>query len=79
MTSSCTAAKSNTETTNAIQNQAMHSMTGAMCSTPISVLETATGLRSLEDRRKVLAQAPKFKRLTDRPMHSQMSKPTKEC
>ena len=78
MTSSCTAAKLNTKKTSRIQNQAMRMVTGAMCSIPISVLETATGLRSLEDRNsiEVLIQAAQFKRLTDHPMHSRMSKPT---
>ena len=77
MASSCTAAKSNTEKTNRIQNQAMRMMTGAMHSTPISALETAIGLQFLEDRSntKVLIQAAKFKRFTDHSMHSRMSKP----
>ena len=80
MTFSCTAEKSHTEKTNRIQNQAIHMMTEAMHSTPISALETITGLQCLEDksRIKVLTQAAKFRRLTDHPMHSQMSKPTKE-
>ena len=58
MTSRYTAAKSNTKKTNGIQNQAMRKMTGAMRSTPISALETATGKQSLEDRSnvKVLTQ-----------------------
>ena len=79
MTSTCTAAKSKTEKTYRIQKQAMRMMTGAMRSTPISALETATGLQSLEDRSsvKLLTQAEKFKRLTDHPMHSRTSKPTK--
>ena len=49
MTSSSTAPKSNTETTNRIQNQTMRMMTGAVHNTPISALETVTGLQSLED------------------------------
>ena len=79
MTSCCTAAKSNTEKANGIQNRAMHSMTGAMRSTPISALETATGPQCLEDRSsiKVLTQTAKFIRLTDHPMHSWRSKPRK--
>ena len=54
-------------------------MKGAMCSTPISALETATYLQSLEDRSgiKVLTQAAKLKRFTDHPMHSWMSMSTK--
>ena len=54
-------------------------MAGAMKTTPIKELETATGLQSLGDRRniKLLTQAAKFKRMHDHPMHSRMSKPTK--
>ena len=52
------------------KNQAMRLMTGAMCSTPISCLETITGLQSLEERCdiKVLTQDEKFKRLPNHPM-----------
>ena len=76
MTSSCTAAKSNTEHTNRIQNQAMDMATGAISSTQVSALETATGLQSLEDRIcvKVRAQAAKFKRLIYHTVHSRMNK-----
>ena len=79
-TSSCTAAKSYTEKTDTIQNQAMHMMAGATNSTSICALETATGQQALKDRRsiKVLNQAEQFKRLTDYPMHSRMSKLTEK-
>jgi ribonuclease HI len=79
MASTCTAAKTNADKTNRIQNQAMRIMTGAMQSSPITMLETTTGLHALEDRRdiKVLSQAAKFKRLTNHPMCERMSKPTK--
>ena len=50
MTSTCTAAKSNTEKNNRVHNQDMSMMAGAMGSSPISALETATGLQYLEDR-----------------------------
>ena len=53
MASTCTAAKGNTEKTSRIQNQAMRIMTGAMRSTPISALESTTGLQTLDDRRKI--------------------------
>ena len=54
-------------------------MTGAMCSTPISCLETITGLQSLEERSeiKVLTQAAKFKRMNDHPMHKMTKAPLK--
>ena len=79
MASSCIAAKSVTEKSNRIQNQAMCMMTGAMHSTLISALETVTGLQSLEDRSsiKMPTQAAKFERLTEHPMHNRLSKPAK--
>ena len=53
-------------------------MVGAMRSTPISAIETVTGLQPLEDRQeiKILTQAAKFKRLQDHPMHERMNQPT---
>ena len=80
MISNCTAAKSNTETTINIQNQAMHMKTGAIRSTPISALENTTDMQSLEDRSKikVLTLTAKFKKLTDYPIHSRIIKPAKE-
>ena len=70
MAATCTASKTQKENRNKIQNQAMRLMTGAMCSTPISCLETMTGLQSLEERCdiKVLTQDEKFKRLPNHPM-----------
>ena len=52
------ASKSNTMKLTRIQNQAMRMMTGAMRTTPITSLETITGLQPLKDRRdgKVLSQ-----------------------
>ena len=54
-------------------------MTGAMRNTPISAMETATGLQPLEDSQeiKVLTQAAKFKRLQDHPMYERMNQPTR--
>ena len=50
-----------------------------MRSTPIKQMEEITGLQSMEERRdtRLLTQAAKFKRLTNHPMQSRMSKPTK--
>ena len=77
MAASSTAAKSNTCKLSRVQHQAMRKMTGAMRSTPISAMETVTGLQPLEDRQKikVLTQAAKFKRLQDHPMHERMNQP----
>ena len=76
---SSTAAKSNSCKLFRVQHQAMRMMTGAMRSTPISAMETVTGLQPLEDRQeiKVLTQAAKFKRLQDHPMHERMNQPTR--
>nr|KAG5696480.1 hypothetical protein BaRGS_016519 [Batillaria attramentaria] len=73
------AAKSNLDHLNKIQNQAQRIITGAMRSTPIQKMEEITGLQSLEDRRetKILIQAAKFKRLENHPMNNRMSRPTK--
>lgn len=79
MASTCTASKTQQNNRNKIQNQAMRIMTGAMCSTPISCLETITGLQSLEERSdiKVLTLAAKFKRMNDHPMHKMTKAPLK--
>ena len=65
ITAWATAAKSNFDQINRVQNQAKRLITGAMKSTPIQKMEEITGLQSLEDRRdtKILTQAAKFKRL----------------
>lgn len=74
-----TAAKSNFDQVNRIQNQAQRIMTGAMKSTPIQKMEEITGLQSLDDRKdtKILMQAAKFKRLESHPMNNRMNRPTK--
>ena len=74
-----TAAKSNFNKVSKIQNQATRIITGAMKSTPIMELETATGLEPLEDRRdtKILVQAAKFKRLPTHPMKERLGEPIK--
>ena len=79
ITAWATAAKSNFDQINRVQNQAQRLITGAMKSTPIQKMEEITGLQSLEDRRdtKILTQAAKFKRLENHPMNSRMSRPTK--
>ena len=75
MTASTTAAKSNSSKLSRVQHQAMRMITGAMLSTPISAMETVTGLQPLEDRQeiKILTQTAKFKRLQDYPMHECMN------
>ena len=76
MAASSTAAKSSSSKLSRVQHQAMRMMTGVMRSTPVSAMETFTGLQPLEDRQemKVLTQAAKFKRLQDHPMHESANK-----
>ena len=50
MAASSAAAKSNSSKLSRVQHQAMRMMTGAMRSTPISAMETVTGLQHLEDK-----------------------------
>ena len=79
MAASSTAVKSNSSKLSREQHKAMRMMTGAMRSSPISAMETVTGLQPLEDRQeiKILTQAAKFKRLQDHPMHERMNQPTR--
>jgi len=76
MAATCTASATQQNNRNKVQNQVMRIMTGAMCSTPISCLETITGQQSLQKRSdiKVLSQAAKFKRLNDHPMQNIMAR-----
>ena len=79
MTAWGTTAKSNFDRVSKVQNQATRIITGAMKSTPITELETITGLQSLDDGRdlKLLSQTAKFKRLQDHPTRQRLSQPTK--
>ena len=81
MTAWSNTTKTNFDRISKVQNQAARIITGAMKSTPIRELETATGLQPLEDRRdtKLLTQTAKFKRLQDHPMKDRLSQPTKGC
>ena len=76
----CAAFISQKEDRNKIQNQAMCILTRAMCSTPISCLETITSLLPLEERCniKVLTQEEKLKRLPNYPMNKIKKKKTCE-
>ena len=77
MAASSTAAKSNSSKLSRMQHQAMRMMTGAMRSTPISAVETVTGLQPIDDRQEIkeLTHSAKFKRLQDHPMHERMNQP----
>ena len=67
MAASSTATKSKSCKLSRVQHQAMRMMTGTMRSTPISAMQTVTGLQPQEDRQeiKVLTQAAKFKGPSD--------------
>ena len=79
MAASSTAAKSNSSKLSRVQHQAMRMTTGAMRNTPISAMQTVTGLQPLEDRQeiKILTQAAKLKRHQDHPVHECMNQPTR--
>ena len=63
-----------------VQNQNLRLITGSLRSTPISAMETETGLQSLEERRdsKILMQFSKFTTLSKHPMYLQEDKPIPE-
>jgi hypothetical protein len=66
-----TAAKTNFEKAQRLQNQAARIIKGALGSTSINRIECITGFQPMEDRRtgRVLQQGEKLKRLTEHPMH----------
>ena len=61
-----TTAPSNIDSIAKVQNQNIRLITGSLRSTPISAMETETGLQSLEERRdnKILMQFSKFTTLS---------------
>ena len=75
-----TTAASNFNSIAKVQNQKLRLITGSLRSTPISAMETETGLQSLEERRdnKILMQFSKFTTLSKHPMYLQVDKPIPE-
>ena len=75
-----TTAPSNFNSIAKVQNQNLRLITGSLRSTPISAMETETGLQSLEERRdnKILMQFSKFTTLSKHPMYLQVDKPIPE-
>ena len=71
-----TTANSHFDRLGKVQNQAMRVMTGAIKSTPVTTMETVTGLQPLTDRRdsKVLTQAAKYRRLMKHPMRNRIAR-----
>ena len=78
-TSFSSAAKSNTAKLDKIQNSSMRIITGAIKTTPIKAMETATNLHSLDERRreKSIRQAEKMKRIPSHPLKEKLLEPTK--
>ena len=74
-----TAAKTNLQAIDKVQNQALRIITGAMKSTPITAMEEVTGIQPLKTRRdmKILIQAEKFKCQQGHPMKERMGKPSR--
>ena len=69
-----TTAKSNLQTMDKVQNQALRLITGAMRSTPIQAMEKTTGIQPLQDRRKakIAIQSERFKCQEKHPMKSKL-------
>ena len=74
-----TASKTNLQSLDRVQNQALRLITGSMRSTPIQAMEKVAAIQSLEQRRdsKILVQAEKFKCLPRHPMTRRMNQPTR--
>ena len=66
--------KTNKDTLDKVQNQALRIITGAMKSTPIAAMESTTGVQPLSKRRetKDLIQGEKYKALQDHPMQKKL-------
>ena len=70
-----TAAKSNIQKVNSVQNQNLRIITGGMKSTPIIQMETHAGLESLQERKdtKLLVQRLKYKAQPNSKMHPRIN------
>ncbi|KAK3784245.1 hypothetical protein RRG08_031630 [Elysia crispata] len=75
-----TAAKTNFQKIERVQNQSLRILTGGMKSTPMNYMEAVACLEPLEDRkmRKTLTQYTKFQHLTSHPMHKLTASKTKK-
>ena len=71
--------KTNQQSLDKIQKQALRIITGAMKSTPITFMEQTTAMQPLQQRRqaKVLLQTEKYKCLPDHPMKEKVEGRTK--
>ena len=68
-------AKTNQQTLDKVQNQALRIITCATKSTPIAFMEKFTGIQPLQERRqaKILLQTEKFKCIPDSPTKSRLA------
>ena len=74
-----TAAKTNCQTLDKVQNMGLRIILGAMKTTPIKEMERTANIEPLNRRRKlkIVSQSEKMKRLPTHPLHSLLDKPTK--
>jgi len=74
-----TTANTNQQSLDKVQNKALRTITGAMKSTPITIMEQTTVIQPLQQRRqtKVLPQAEKYKCLPDHPTKEKVEGRTK--
>ena len=75
-----TAAKTNFQKIERVQNQSLRILTGGMKSTSVNYMEAVAGIELLRDRkmRKTLTQYTKFQHLTSHPMQKLMASKAKK-
>ena len=70
-----TAAKTSTQRVEQIQNMGLRIITGGMRSTPVTAMESMSGMHSLHERRNEKIQTEKYKSLETHPMNKKMQEP----
>ena len=75
-----TAAKTNFQKIEKVQNKSLRILTGGMKSTPVNYMEAVAGIEPMRDRkmRKTPTQYTKFQHLTSHPMHTLMARKPKK-
>jgi ribonuclease HI len=78
MSTYATAANTNLQKLDKIQNAGLRIITGGLKSTPITTMEATAGLQNLKERRdeKVTIMTEKFRRLKHHPMHGKIQELT---
>jgi len=79
MSTYATAADTNLQKLDKIQNAGLRIITGGLRSTPITKMEATAGLQNLQERRdeKIIITTEKFRRLKQHPMHEKVKELTK--